>query len=220
MHPQTFGFMAFQPGDEVEFASSDTMKTHASNRVVEARMENPRDLLLTLEHSVPGTLTDKDVIENVTWTPEVEIRGCSVSHISTRGFLLATRRKVLVENNRFIATHMSAVQVDADARSWFESGCVRDMNIRKNHFVRCGEPAIDIYPRNSAPNPSFHRNIRIEQNEFTLRGTDAISAKSTQGLRVTGNTIRSSGQAVDEVIFTTDCTDVSISDNTIVPTND
>ena len=217
MHPQTFGFMAFHPGDAIEFLHSDTMATYASNRVAAARMENPKDLILTLENALPDNIGDNDVIENITWTPEVEIRGCRVSHIPTRGFLLTTRGKVLVENNEFLATHMSAIQIDADAASWFESGCVRDLAIRRNRFIRCGDPVIDIHPRNSAPNPSFHRNLRIEHNEFVLRGGHAVRAKSTKGLRVTGNSIRSGQQSAGEFVITTDCSDVFINNNRMLP---
>lgn len=109
MQPQTFGFMAFNPGDEIEFIHPDSLATYCANRVIKARMLDPKELLLTLENPVPEEFRENDVIENVTWTPEVEIRGCKVAHIPTRGFLIATRRKVLVEDNEFLATHMSAI---------------------------------------------------------------------------------------------------------------
>lgn len=211
MHPQTFGFMAFRPGDEIEFLHSDSMAGYGSNRIVEARMEDPKTLLLTLEQPVPEKTAISDVIENVTWTPEVEIRDCKVMRIPTRGFLITTRRKVLVENNDFLATQMSAIQVDADARSWFESGCVRDMTIRGNRFHLCGDPVIAIQPRNSVPNPEFHRNIRIEKNFFQLRGPIAVAAKSTTGLRVTENRILTKpGADETRLIQTSDCADAVI----------
>lgn len=219
MHPQTFGFMAFNVGDEVEFVHSDTMASQATNRVTAATMTDPKELLLSFEQPVPDGFRDGDVLENVTWTPEVEIHGCKVSHIPTRGFLLTTRRKVLVEDNEFVATNNSGIEVDADARSWFESGCVKDMTIRRNRFLRCGEPAIDINPRNTAPNPAFHRNIRIEDNFFELRGKIAVAARSTTGLRVSGNKVVSemNGDAA-RLIQTSDCADVLI-DNPPVETS-
>lgn len=211
MHPQTFGFMAFNPGDEIEFLHSNSMATYGSNRIAEARMEDPKTLLLTLEQPVPEKTAINDVIENVTWTPEAEIRDCKVMHIPTRGFLITTRRKVLVENNDFIATNMSAIQVDSDARSWFESGCVRDMTIRGNRFLLCGDPVIEIHPRNSIPNPEVHRNIHIENNFFHLRGSTAVAAKSTTGLRVSGNKIVVEKESDDARLFqTSDCADVFI----------
>ncbi len=218
MHPQTFGFMAFNPGDEVGFIHSDTMATYSANRVTAATLTDPKELLLTLEQPVPGELRENDVLENVTWTPEAEIRGCKVSHIPTRGFLLTTRRKVVVEDNEFTATHNSAIQVDADARSWFESGGVKDMTIRRNRFLRCGEPAIAIHPRNTAPNPAFHRNIRIIENEFVLRGETAVGAHSTTGLRIANNTIRGTGNGDEAKLFQIrDCGEVIIEENRRLP---
>ena len=214
MHPQTFGFMAFNAGDEVGFVHPETMATLANNRVAAATMPDPKELLLTLEQPVPDGLPEDAVLENLTWNPEVEIRGCKVSHIPTRGFLLTSSRRMLVQDNEFIATHSSAIQVDADARKWYESGAVHDLTIRRNRFFHCGEPAIAIHPRNSAPNPAFHRNIRILENEFILGGDTAVSASGTTGLHVSGNAIRAVAPLDDtRAIRTRDCGDVTIEGN-------
>jgi hypothetical protein len=109
---------------------------------------------------------------------------------------------------------MSAIQVDADTRSWFESGAVRDMTIRGNRFIRCGEPVIHINPRNSVPNSAVHRNIRIVDNTFDLRNKLAIGAKSTAGLRITGNRILADEPLANNAwLLTTDCADVVVDDN-------
>ena len=214
IHPQTFGFMAFNAGDDIEFVRWDSLKTYSPNKVKNARLLNPKEMLLTLDKPVPQGLKERDAVENVTWTPEVEIRGCTVSRIPTRGFLITTRRKVLVEGNTFSHTSMSAVLLECDAKGWFESGCVRDMTIRKNRFVRCAEPVININPQNIVANDSVHQNIRIEDNEFILRRETSVSARSTKGLTVTGNTIRSDRKVSDELsIKTTDCSDVEIQKN-------
>jgi len=211
MHPQTFGFLAFHPGDEVEFVHWDSLATYGPNRVKEARLLEPKELLLILKQPVPDEFRENDVIENVTWTPEVEIRGCTVSRIPTHGFLIATRRPVLVEDNEFRGTHMSAILVAEDAQKWFESGCVRDMTIRANRFIRCGEPVVRIHPSNTVPNQAVHQNIRIEDNEFVLLRATSVWAKSTRGLRVTGNTILPGPQPdLKASIQTDDCADVWI----------
>lgn len=218
MHKQTFGFMAFNPGDEIEFVRWDSLKTYGPNRVKDAQLLNPKELLLTLDKPVPLEFKQNDAVENVTWTPEVEIRGCTVSRIPTRGFLITTRRKVLVENNEFFKTHMSAILLEDDAKGWYESGCVRDMTIRKNRFIRCAEPVININPQNSVANDAVHQNIRIEDNEFVLRGAVSVRAKSTKGLSVTGNTIYSQRQVNDGVaIQTSDCSDVKVEKNRYLP---
>lgn len=213
MQRQTFGFLAFNPGDHVDFVHSDSLANYGSNRVKEARLINPKEILLTLAQPVADGFREDDVLENVTWTPEVEIRGCNVSRIPTRGFLITTRHPVVVEDNTFSGTWMSALHVSGDAKDWFESGCVRDMMVIRNHFNRCGEPVISINPSNNLPNAAVHRNIRIEENEFNLNGRVAVKAHGTTGLRVTGNTIHPLAQGSDaETILTADCAGV-VSEN-------
>ncbi len=214
MHNQTFGFMAFNPGDEVTFVRSDSLETYGPNKVEKAELLDPKNMLLTLERSVPSKFKENDVLENTTWTPEVEIRGCTVSRIPTRGFLITTRRKVLVTDNTFNHIHGSAILLENDARGWYESGCVRDMTIQDNHFIQCGEPVININPQNNVPNDSVHQNIRIENNTFMLRKKTAIRAKSTQGLKIAGNTIHSDPKlSPGKTIQTHDCSNIRIKSN-------
>lgn len=209
MHKQTFGFLAFNPGDDIEFVHTDTLATYGPNTVTEAKMLNPKELLLTLKHPLPAEFRENDAMENITWTPAVEIRGCTMERIPTRGFLLTTRRPVLVEDNTFLATRMSGIRIENGATGWCESGCVRNLTIRNNKFIRCAEPVIHIDPQNTVPNNAVHQNIRIENNEFVLRRKSIIKAKSTKGLHFTGNTIRATEELDDaSTILTKDCADV------------
>jgi hypothetical protein len=218
MHNQTYGFMPFNPGDEIEFVNHKSFRSYGLNKVKEALMLNPKEILLTLEENGPSELSLKDVIENVTWTPEVWILNCTVSRIPTRGFLLSTRRKVLVEKNKFLSTHMSAILIAGDANNWFESGCVRDMTIRNNKFIRCGEPVILIDPGNTIANNAVHQNIKIENNEFVLRHELIVEAKSSKNLRITGNTIYAERKLNDEIsIRTNDCAMVKTGMNKYFP---
>jgi hypothetical protein len=153
MHRQTYGFQAFYPGDEIEFVRGDSLETFAANRVTAVEMMDDREQLLTLESPVPADWRDGDVIENVTWTPEVEVTGCKVVRIPTRGFLITTRRRVLVADNEFVGMRC-AIHVEGDASKWFESGCVRDMTIRGNRFVRIKNEPICI-------RGAVHQNIRV-----------------------------------------------------------
>lgn len=218
MHAQTFGFMGFNAGDEIEFVGWDSLKPYGPNRIKEAKPLNPKELLLTLEKPVPSEFKQNDVVENVTWTPEVEILGCTVSRIPTRGFLITTRRKAVVWNNKFLGTRMSAILLAGDAKGWYESGCIRDMTIRDNRFVRCGEPVINVNPSNTVANDSVHQNIRIEGNTFVLDGASCIRAKSTKGLNVTGNTIYLERAVKDEsAIQTSNCSNVKANKNRYLP---
>lgn len=218
MHAQTFGFLAFNPGDEIAFVRWDSLQLYGANRVLEAALVNPKEILLKLALPIPQTFRENDAVENVTWTPEVVIRRCMVSRIPTRGFLITTRRRVLVEDNSFFNTHMSAILIEDDAKGWYESGCVRDMTIRRNRFIRCAEPVIHINPQNSLPNQAVHRNIRVEANTFILRNALCVKAKSTTGLSVTGNTVFSPQALRDaEAVQTNDCAIVRLEENRYIP---
>lgn len=211
MHPQTYGIEAFQAGDEIEFVSHTSLCAYASNTVTAAKTQNDREILVTLAAPAPASIQAADVVENVTWTPSVEVRNCRISVDSCRGLLLTTRRPVLVENNTFIKTSMSAILIADDANSWFESGPVRDVTIRGNRFIKCAEPVISIAPENRTADPDkpVHSNISIVDNVFDLVGTAAIAAKSVRGLTITGNRF----SATDLPVTTTACTDVAVKDN-------
>ena len=214
MQKQTYGFMAFDHGDEIEFVNHESYKSFGLNKVKEAILINPREILLTLEKIIPPELNIQDVIENVTWTPEVEIRGCRVSRIPTRGFLLSTRRKVLVERNEFLSTHMSAILMAIDANNWYESGFVNDLTIRNNRFIRCAEPVILIEPGNTKANNAVYQNIKIENNEFVLRNELIVQAKSSKNLIITGNKICAEKNLNDRSsINTRDCEGLVVSHN-------
>ena len=103
------------------------------------------------------------------------------------------------------------VDISDDANSWFESGPAREVTIRGNRFLKCGEPVIRIRPENQTADPRepVHENIRILDNWFQLTGNDAISARSTRGLTITGN--RFSSETLP--IHTEACSEVRVEDN-------
>ena len=216
MHRQTYGFMAFNPGDEIEFVRWESLAAFANNRVKHATLTAPRELLLTLEQPVPADWRADDVIENTTWTPEVEISGCTAVRIPSRGFLLTTRRRTVVRDNTFVRLRIG-IHVESDAEGWFESGCVRDMTIQANHFLDCKRTAVCVSPHCSQPNDAVHRNIRITGNEMVVpeKGR-AIEVSGTTGLSVIGNRIRAAGPGDHATMFhVTDCADVQLEDNRV-----
>ncbi len=115
MHTQTYGFAAFQPGDSVEFVSSASLRAYAASKVVRVERRSDTDWVLTLNDNVPD-FKQGDVLDNVTWYPDLTIRNCSVTMDSCRGFLISTRGNVLVEGNTFANTGMSAILIADDAK--------------------------------------------------------------------------------------------------------
>jgi hypothetical protein len=188
MQPQTYGIAAFQPGDKVEFVNHQTLRGYAANTVSGIERKTDKDWLLTFERPVADFGKD-DVVDNITWYPNITIRNCTVDTDSCRGFLVTTRGKALIDGCTFIRTRMSAILVEDDAEGWFESGPIRDLTVSNNRFIQCGQdgsPVICLSPHNGNNDPALavHENIRICGNYFDGGG---ISARSVKGLTITGN---------------------------------
>lgn len=190
MHGQTYGFKAFHAGDVVDFVHRDTLVPYATRTIATAELTNERVMTLSFVEPLPQGITyGSDVLENVTWTPAVTVRNCTVSQIPTRGFLFTTRGKVVVDNVQFDRTGMSGILVADDAASWYESGPVRDLTIQNCLFDHCGEPVVNVDPENrnvNAANP-VHSGIWILGNTFRLRGGRAIALKSTTDVEIRDN---------------------------------
>lgn len=218
MHHQTYGFQSFLPGNTVEFIDPHSLLSLSSAKVKKAEMKNEREIILTLDKAMDSDIKKVEglVVENVTYTPEVVIRGNYFSRIPSRGVLVSTRRKVLIEDNTFFRMQMSGILIADDARSWFESGMARDVTIRNNNFIECGGPVIFIAPENDRNEGSVHRNITITNNRFRLTGTDAISAKSVDGLKITDNLFLSPVPSdLLNLVKTQDCKNIMMEGNIV-----
>lgn len=145
-----------------------------------------------------------DLLENKERNPDVYIRNCKILKKNrARGALVTTSGKVVIENNYF-NTAGAAILIEGDIELWYESGATTDVLIRNNVFDNCytsgnnivdkpwgwGEGVISITPSvlpKNATSPAYHRNIRIENNEFRHYDYQVLYARSVQGLTFTGN---------------------------------
>ena len=191
MHDQSYGFDAFFPEDNIDFIHSDTLTAFGSAKITEVERKSDREILLTLDRATPEDFQTNDVVENVTWTPEVEIRGNHFERVPTRGILITTRKKVVIEDNVFLHPQMSSILISDDADNWYESGMVKDVTIRGNEFVEGGNPVIQIHPENrvvDGKNP-VHEHIRIEENIFNMLDSMKVDIKSTKEFSFVNNDI-------------------------------
>lgn len=222
MHDQTFGFEAFFKGDDIELVDPLSLLAVEKAKVKEAKLVTPREMELTLSGPLsPEVIQRKDlVVENVLWTPEVRITNNYFERIPTRGILITTRRKSLIEGNTFYGMQMSGILVADDGLSWYESGPVHDLTIRRNTFLNCGEPVINIDPENREYKDAVHKNITIEENYFYMRknSSSVIRAKAVDGLVIRHNLIYTSDAEKNkesDFIQTRDCNEVSVEKNRI-----
>lgn len=184
MHPQTHGFAAFQAGDEIAVIDHKTLRELPDNprrKVRAIERASDQDWLLTLDGPAPR-FRDNDVIDNLSWHPDVTVSGCRVDMNSCRGLLLSSRGRIVVEHNTFHRCRMAAILMSSDAGKWFESGPVRDVVIRQNTFVGCG---IEIDPSVSEGVEPVHENIRIIDNTFSEGA--GIHGHHAAGLVISGN---------------------------------
>lgn len=219
-HNETYGFNPYVPGDSLDFVYPATLLARSSNVVASAVMRNDKEILITLQNPVASDVNIGDVVENTTTTPEVWIHDNVITRIPTRGVLLTSRRKLLVERNDFQITGMSAVLVSDDAAFWYESGPVKDLCIQHNHFFKCGEPVIDIHPENTETGQMpVHRGISVSHNLFDLLGKGLFAAKSTSGIIIKDNTVRMATPVKQfrELIELRDCSNIQITDHNLKP---
>ncbi|MGJ7029718.1 right-handed parallel beta-helix repeat-containing protein [Niabella hirudinis] len=226
MHHQTYGFAAFFKGDSIAFIDPGTLQETGYARIRNAVLVNRKEMLVELDRPMPGSILPGLCVENLTWTPSVEIRNSLFERTNTRGVLITTRRKVVIEHNIFRRTGMHAILIADDAASWFESGPVRDVTIRNNTFESCGynqapgSYVIAIVPENHQKAPGYyvHRNISITGNTFNVIGAPVLIARSVAGLTFTSNQIKKgdgAGSLVKQPAFELrDCKNLLIKNNT------
>ncbi len=200
MHGQTYGFSAFFENDSIALIHSRMLKTAALGKVKSAKLISEREMLIDMEAPFKEEIKQGDCLENITWTPSLEVRNSRFESTNTRGLLVTTPKKVVIENNHFYRTGMYAIQIACDAGSWYESGAVNDVLIRHNIFEDCvynfsdNSYAIALVPENHEEAKDYwvHRNIHIKENVFKVFDDLLVRAKSTQGLFFENNTVEHS----------------------------
>jgi hypothetical protein len=205
MHEQSTGMTWGRAGDSVGFIEHNSMRTLTKGMCSGYKALDRDTFEVEFREPVPAELTPGDALENLTWAPDVVVRGCHFASTRARGALISTPGKVLIEKNRFESSG-SAILIAGDANYWYESGAVTDVLIRQNVFeapclssmYQFCEGIISILPEIPKLDPAYpyHRNIRIEDNEFHPFDFPVLYAKSVEGLTFSKNQmIRSSAIA-------------------------
>ncbi len=179
MHTQSWGFNPFHPGDEVALIDPETLVRQAVNRVRSSQLADPLHAKVALEAPwPPGIDPAGKFLENLSAYPEVAIRQCRFACYPTRGILLSSAKTSVIEECEFEQkAPFAAILIAGDARSWYESGAVTDVTIRRNRFRDCPVPAIEINPEVVPDSPyPVHGTVRIHDNEFHRCREPHISA--------------------------------------------
>ncbi|PXA04434.1 hypothetical protein DDZ13_07845 [Coraliomargarita sinensis] len=202
VHPEQYGVEIGFPGDRMAIVDETTLLGYAELEILEVERINGSFSKLSFKQALPKGIKNGNVMENLSWTPDLKITGCIARNNRARGFLITTPGKVVVTGNE-ISSSGAAIKISGDAKSWFESGAVNDVFISRNRFGDCcygapewGRACIDIDPeiKNSKTNLAcYHRNIRIEDNEFATSESSLLFARSVQNLKFLRNMVGPSG---------------------------
>ena len=175
MHAESWGFQAFEIGDELEFIKWDTLIPYAKTKVIGFERLNDTDIMLILDRDLPEIEIDKDVVENATWTPDLYVRNCDFGPTSGRGVLCTTRGEVIIENNNFHKLWGPALLLEDDCNFWYESGYTNEVIFRNNVVSQCeyaemwvNSPIIRYTPKvmNEDSADFVHGKLTVTGNTF------------------------------------------------------
>lgn len=199
MHRESWGFQAFEKGDKLEFIKWDTLQSYAETKVLSFERLNNTDVRLVVDCIPENIVVDKDVVENVTWTPDVCVRDCDFGPTSGRGILCSTRGEVIIENNRFYKLWGPALLIEDDCNFWFESGYTKEIIFRNNEVISCnfgrtweGCPVIQYTPKVMDENFTgyVHGKLTLTGNRFfkPLNGSHTIFLEYLKEAYIAENT--------------------------------
>ena len=186
MHPQTHGFCPFGTGDVVRFVSPETLLPVTEGVVESAELKDEHTVKLSLKEPARTDLKGL-MAENASACPDLIFEGNVIDRIITRGALVTTSGKVIIENNDFYNTSMHAVLVSDDAKSWYESGFVRDVTIRDNRFYGNKGYYVCVKPENRVYKGAVHSGITIEDNLFSSPFSEGFYFKAASNITLKNN---------------------------------
>lgn len=175
MHPESWGFQAFNKGDRIDFIKWDTLIPFYSATVLNFNRLNDTEIKLYLDLSLPGIELQKDVVENASCTPNLFVRNNTFGPTSGRGILCTTRGEVIIENNTFTKVCGPALLIEDDCNFWFESGYTKKVIFRNNTVDFCdylvpaeNSSVIRCTPKVMAENSTefVHKKLIVENNIF------------------------------------------------------
>ncbi len=181
MHPESWGFQAFDKGDVIDFIKWDTLIPYHTLKVFDFKKLNDTDIELIVNGKLPEIEINKDVVENATYTPDLYVRNCRFSQNAARGVLCTTRGKVVIENNVFENIWGPALLIEDDCNFWFESGYTTDVIFRGNTVINCeyhgtweNSPVIRYSPKVLRENVDtfVHGKLTVENNTFKSSPTN------------------------------------------------
>ncbi len=219
-HYQQLGIDTVRPGETLIFGDVPV-------KIKEVIKANKQHTFIVPELPIPDTVTSGTSVLNADRQPNVHIRDCVFRNNCPRGVLVSSGGKVLIEKNYF-HTPGAAVSIAGDDIFWYESGPVRSVHIRENHFDNClyhsscrRKAVIDIHPEISSAQSCYHRNILIDNNCFSDSHRRQVYAENTDNIAFINNNWTLNGKYRDTAsscpVYFFNCTRARVKNNFYEP---
>lgn len=159
----------FNEGDVVEFIGRNYVSLGTAVVVKHSKK--------TLElDSVPENVKKGCFIQNITYSPDVTFKNCTVGFGRARGVLLQAKNAT-VEGCTFENLRLSAVLAAPDFEYWYEGGFTDNLTVKGNTFRNCTNYVKDngfaVVHVNSShdlvqnkTNVEGHKNVTVTENTF------------------------------------------------------
>lgn len=168
---QQKGIDIIRSGDIIETCDPNTLLPNGSYNVINAKRINLEVTELFLNENT-NKIRIGDVVDEVSWVPDITFENCTINNVRGRGMLLASSGKTIIRNNYFKGTTGAAIKFESDGKFWYESGRTKDVLICNNVFDNCkycsnGNSIITVEPRKKTEKDRYyHGKIEIRDNEF------------------------------------------------------
>ena len=200
VHGQQQGFLFATPGDSIRLSDMNSLKPYATIKVRSVSSLNAEYMEITFTESVKDLLQANSVADNLTWQADLHMKNTTVRRNRARTMLISTGGNVIVENNDFQTCTFASILLEGDGTFWHESGPVRNVIIRNNHFRDFGlasgnAPLIQFSARikfEDKPTHYYHQNIVFEDNTCEVFGRIVANISYVDGFVFRGNTIKQS----------------------------
>ena len=192
VHSEQRGLTVVERGDRVRLVTSRDLQSYGEAQAVATRELNWDLFEMTLDRLPVAGVQPESGIYNLTWQPNLLVRGCTVRNNRARAMLIATAGDVLVEKNQFSRSSMAGIQFEGDNGFWWEAGPTRKVVIRNNWFVDTYGAVLRIVPSIDArrfPKALYHGGIVFENNSIKSFHRAVVDAVAVDGLVFRGNTI-------------------------------
>jgi hypothetical protein len=190
-HHQQVGVNVFDVGDRINVVNNQSLEVVATLTVKSITQYSPQYLTICTEEAIPF-VGDDFVIEDLTKNPDLYVNRCVCGDNRPRGFLPATRGKIVITNSTFHNMN-SALHFAGDCNSWYEAAAVEDVLIKGNKFKNsayAGGVAILMNPHSVDNSLPYHKNITIIDNEFEMSSERFLNASLVENLVFKNNTFK------------------------------